>query len=69
MKGSEERIMADNNRNWCLIFAQLSWIALVGRGDVVPLAVCEGFGAFTHLAWLCVFMWTGTILYFRLILR
>ena len=59
IKGSEERLMADNNRNWSLIFAQLSWITLVGRGNQVPTAVCEGFGAITHLAWLSVFMWTG----------
>ena len=51
--------MADNNRNWSLIFAQLSWITLVGRGNQVPTAVCEGFGAVTHLTWLSVFMWTG----------
>lgn len=51
--------MADNNRNWNLAAAQLSWIALVGRADVVPTSVCEAFGAVAHFAWLATFMWTG----------
>ena len=52
--------MADNNRNWSLVFAQLSWLVLVERGDVVSMPTCEAFGAISHLAWLCVFMWTGS---------
>ena len=59
IQSSEERIMADNNRNWSLVFAQFSWLVLVQLGDVVSMETCQAFGAITHLAWLCVFMWTG----------
>ena len=63
-QNSEERMMADNNRNWSLALAQLSWIALVGRANVVSTGACQAFGAITHLSWLATFMWTGN---FRII--
>ena len=51
--------MADNNRNWSLALAQLAWIALVGRGNMVSTETCEAFGVITHFAWLSTFMWAG----------
>ena len=51
--------MAEYNRNICLALAQIFWVALVGRADVVSGGLCTAFGAFTHLAWLSTFCWTG----------
>ena len=51
--------MADNNRNWSLVFAQLSWLVFGELGDVVTIGTCQALGAIQHYLWLCVFMWTG----------
>ena len=54
-----ERSMAEYNRNICLALAQICWIALVGRADVVSRGLCTAFGVLTHLMWLSAFCWTG----------
>ena len=59
---SEERLMADNNRNWSLVFAQLSWLVFGDLGDVVTIGTCQALGAIQHYLWLCVFMWTGIMI-------
>ena len=51
--------MAEYNRNICLAMAQIFWIALVGRADVVSGDWCTAFGALAHFAWLSTFCWTG----------
>ena len=53
--------MADNNRNWNLAVAQLSWMALVGRADVVSTSTCTAFGAITHFTWMATCSWTGNL--------
>ena len=55
--------MADNNRNWSLIFAQFSWLVLGASWDTISVSLCQAFGAVQHLTWLCVFMWTGNSIY------
>ena len=62
---SEERVMADNNRNWSLIFAQFSWLVLGANWDTISVSLCQAFGAVQHLTWLCVFMWTGNLIYLK----
>ena len=51
--------MADNNRNWSLVFGQVAWVALVGRADVVSSETCQAFGVIAHFSWLSTFVWTG----------
>ena len=51
---------AELNRNWSLLFFQLSWISLQEiAADGVPSAICQVFGAITHFLWLSSFIWTG----------
>ena len=53
------KTMAERNRNYILAGAQLVWVALVGRANVVPVGMCSAFGALAHFTWLSVFMWSG----------
>ena len=57
-------MMADNNRNWSLVFAQFSWLVLGANWEFEEQQepLCHAFGAIQHLTWLCVFMWTGIFL-------
>ena len=54
--------MADNNRNWSLVFAQLAWLVFGELGDLVTTGACQALGAIQHYLWLCVFMWTGIMI-------
>ena len=46
-------------RNVWLLLGQLSFLLTSGQGDNVSFVACELFAAFTHLAWLIFWSWTG----------
>lgn len=53
--------MAENNRNWALFFAQISFMALSGLNNLVPLIACEIFAIIIHFLYLAFFTWTGEV--------
>ena len=58
METMKKRTIIESNRNWCLLVAQLFFLGLTERHEVVPEAVCQIFGGVTHLAYLTFFSWT-----------
>ena len=53
--------MAENNRNWSLFFAQISFMTLSGLNSLVPLIACEIFAIIIHFLYLVFFTWTGDV--------
>ena len=53
------RRLAENNRNWCLVLAQMSFVILAGQQENVSENVCQLFGIIIHAAYLAFFSWTG----------
>ena len=55
------RRIAENNRNWSLLVAQLAFLILAGLHESVPESVCQLFGVIIHFAYLTFFSWTSKI--------
>jgi len=55
----ESRKMAENNRNWTLFSAQISFMVLARLYNDVPAVACEIFAIIIHLLYLAFFAWTG----------
>ena len=53
------RRIAENNRNWSLFTAQLSFLILTEMHDNVSEDVCQFFGAVIHFWYLAFFSWTS----------
>ena len=53
------RRIAENNRNWSLLVAQLAFLILAGLHEAVPEPVCQLFGVIIHFAYLTFFSWTS----------
>ena len=53
------RRIAENNRNWSLFTAQLSFLILTEMHDNVSEDVCQLFGAVIHFWYLAFFSWTS----------
>ena len=51
--------MAENNRNWTLFSAQISFMVLARLYNDVPAIACEIFAIIIHLLYLAFFAWTG----------
>ena len=62
------RRIAENNRNWSLLVAQLAFLILAGLHEAVPESVCQLFGVIIHFAYLTFFSWTSKYCVILLIL-
>ena len=52
------RKLAENNRNWTLFAAQMSFVILARQNSTVPGA-CQFFGIVIHFLYLSFFSWTS----------
>ena len=53
------RKLAENNRNWTLFAAQMSFVILARQQSAVSQGVCQFFGVLIHFLYLAFFSWTG----------
>ena len=53
------RKLAENNRNWTLLAAQMSFVILARQHDAVSEGACQFFGVVIHFCYLAFFSWTG----------
>lgn len=53
------RKLAENNRNWTLFAAQMSFVILTRQYSAVSHGVCQFFGVVIHFLYLSFFSWTG----------
>ena len=53
------RKLAENNRNWTLFAAQMSFVILARQGSAVSQGACQFFGIIIHFLYLSFFSWTG----------
>ena len=53
------RKLAENNRNWTLFAAQMSFVILARQHSTVSQGACQFFGIVIHFLYLSFFSWTG----------
>ena len=53
------RKLAENNRNWTLFAAQMSFVILARQHSAVSQGACQFFGVVIHFLYLSFFSWTG----------
>ena len=53
------RKLAENNRNWTLFAAQMSFVILARQHSAVSNGACQFFGIAIHFLYLSFFSWTG----------
>ena len=61
------RRIAENNRNWSLLVAQLAFLILTGLHEAVSESVCQLFGAIIHFAYLTFFSWTSKMRFYLIL--
>ena len=49
----------ENNRNWTLLAAQLSFVILARQHQAVSNGACQFFGVVIHFLYLAFFCWTS----------
>lgn len=52
----------EDNRNWSLFAAQLSFICFSGLENHVPRVACKMFSILIHYLYMAFFLWTGNVM-------